>query len=587
MATFNPYEILGQLVSGTQDNSRMKEVDPTKYPGSPSDPGKYDGSILDVAQSPNALQASMYKPVEALPDNTQYPFSPVDPIKDQQSILDIARSPSALQPSLYDYGATPDQNLANGAPMAMNLGLNAPMNMPMRPDAKAIDQVAPAPKSKPFAPTDRLSMSGDKYMEKMLKEGATKTAPPEESDQDKAMLKQSANPEPTQEEVDSELLAAQQDRRDNLQNLALLQGLKTMGRSLVKADPDDGQNLVEQYKDQAGLSLTELREKRAEQDKKSEKARQVEKDARDKEIFALDKQSKEASNKLNTMTLKNKETANDPNSAVSQTARKFAAQQYIQMNRPKDAQFVLNGNLSAQEVNDQFGSYSLSNERAAYEAQQARLQQAKLSAEEKARASKEKVDEKNKDQKDSMTQSFRKELTDGKKGELLMSYETAEASRKAFEEFRKSPSGYKDYATLMSGLKTLQGDNSVVREAEIRLGMNAASLPDKLKNYYSSLANGQSLTDGQRKEIASVVGTMADIHKKKYMNVIQPILEQAKEKGIDDKYILPSNLRNVTPEASAEYSASEEAGIAAVMKANAGATREQAIGALKKAGKIK
>lgn len=188
-----------------------------------------------------------------------------------------------------------------------------------------------------------------------------------------------------------------------------------------------------------------------------------------------------------------------------------------------------------------------------------------------------------------LTQSFRKEATSGENGKLFNVYSTAARSSKLIEEFAKNPSGYKDYATLMNSLKTLQGDSSVVRETEIRLGMNATSMANKALNHLQQAANGKALQPSQRKEIIEATQVLSKVGRDVYMDAVKPILSQADEIGIDHKFILGAGLSDDKKEAgvspSGSYTPNQEKAIELVMQKN-NVDRNTAINALKKAKKL-
>lgn len=155
---------------------------------------------------------------------------------------------------------------------------------------------------------------------------------------------------------------------------------------------------------------------------------------------------------------------------------------------------------------------------------------AKLAALKDAR--KEKEDAKTSLKKDKDVENFRKELDSGNLQKIKQSYNTAHRMSAAIDQFSKNPTGYSDYGTLMGGLKVLQGDESVVREAEIRLGMNAGSLGDKIKNQVSSVVSGKSLQPKQRQDIINTVKVLSDISKQRYLQEIEPIIVSANKRNL-------------------------------------------------------
>ena len=108
----------------------------------------------------------------------------------------------------------------------------------------------------------------------------------------------------------------------------------------------------------------------------------------------------------------------------------------------------------------------------------------------------------------------------------------------AIKEFKKDPDGYKDYATLMGGLKVLQGDESVVREAEIRLGMSAADLATAIRNWGEQLISGQKLSPKQRDQIVNTIDILKETSRRQYLDAIQPVLLHAESSNIDKKFLV-------------------------------------------------
>lgn len=141
------------------------------------------------------------------------------------------------------------------------------------------------------------------------------------------------------------------------------------------------------------------------------------------------------------------------------------------------------------------------------------------------------------DKQDRFVQSLRKEATAGSLGKMFNNYNTALRMGNALEQFAKDPGAYKDYATLMGGLKALQGDDSVVREAEVRLGMSATSLGNKIQNWTDRMISGKSLQPEQRAEMVQAVKILSETARKQYADAVQPILKQAQESGIDPNLI--------------------------------------------------
>lgn len=190
-------------------------------------------------------------------------------------------------------------------------------------------------------------------------------------------------------------------------------------------------------------------------------------------------------------------------------------------------------------------------------------------------------EQKAKDKLTTNTRLIRKEIMSGPSGKAYNNYLNADRASKSIEQFMKNPSGYSDYATLMGGLKALQGDDSVVREAEIRLGMNAASLQDKVLNQIERLRSGKALQKGQRENILNSVKTLADITKGQFLQAASPQLAQAEELGIPREQLIDSVLEKP------QNNDKTKEKIKAFMKSNPSVkTEEEAIQILKDAGRL-
>jgi hypothetical protein len=143
------------------------------------------------------------------------------------------------------------------------------------------------------------------------------------------------------------------------------------------------------------------------------------------------------------------------------------------------------------------------------------------------------------DRKEEFTQSLRKEAMSGAVGQQLKYVKTLEGVASTLSEFAKNPNPFKDNAMLMQGLKAFQGDDSVVREAELRLGKNATSAINKAKNAIQQFIDGKTLQPEQRQQIAEAVKIITKTNKRIYNDAIKPIKEQAKDLNIDLKKVFP------------------------------------------------
>jgi hypothetical protein len=137
---------------------------------------------------------------------------------------------------------------------------------------------------------------------------------------------------------------------------------------------------------------------------------------------------------------------------------------------------------------------------------------------------------------------LRKETRTGELGKKYREFTKLNIIVKALTDFSKDPSGYSDYATLMGSLKALQGDESVVKEAEIRLGMDATSYFNKLMNSVEKFRTGKSLQPSQREDIIKAVDKLSSLNRNSYLEAIQPILINAEQEGIDKSLIIPPDV---------------------------------------------
>lgn len=138
--------------------------------------------------------------------------------------------------------------------------------------------------------------------------------------------------------------------------------------------------------------------------------------------------------------------------------------------------------------------------------------------------------------KESFIKDIRKEVV------ASAPYKTALQGRRINEmltKFNENPTGYSDYGTLMGALKALQGDESVIREAELKMGMQAGSLSDKISNEWSKAASGQMLQPEQRKAIIGAAKIMGDISAHNFESHANPYLLQAQRLGLPTNEIFP------------------------------------------------
>lgn len=145
------------------------------------------------------------------------------------------------------------------------------------------------------------------------------------------------------------------------------------------------------------------------------------------------------------------------------------------------------------------------------------------------------------DKLDDSVDKLRKELLMGPHAKNRNFLNAVKRGQSAIAEFSKNPTGYSDYGTLMMSLKGLQGDDSVVREAEVRLGQNAGSLNQKIQNWADRMATGKSLQPEQRQDIMNTLQTLVTSAQDIYSSGINPVYERAKSKNLPLDQIFESS----------------------------------------------
>jgi hypothetical protein len=140
--------------------------------------------------------------------------------------------------------------------------------------------------------------------------------------------------------------------------------------------------------------------------------------------------------------------------------------------------------------------------------------------------------EKDEAKKQNLTNTLYRRTQSGPLGEMNKLRQIANVAKRNIESFSQNPSGYSDYGTLMSSLKSLQGDTSVVREAELKLGKNATSLMNKASNALEQAVSGKSLQPEQRQQIVQVMGALSQGYDEAYRKAAAPTVETARKHGI-------------------------------------------------------
>jgi hypothetical protein len=303
---------------------------------------------------------------------------------------------------------------------------------------------------------------------------------------------------PAPQEVDfvRMLEAAQREASGNRNSANMLRSSELLGAGLARITPEHGSSKIAM--DQAGQPVEDVKAKFGAH----------------KEQQSFDKARSE---------MNDDKKMRDPNSEVSKTTREQFAKFGIKVNTAQDAK----------QLNPQIFNLLLADR-----AEKSRERIAEVSKESKANKTEKDLNEKQR----KFGAALRKEATSGQLGKMYTNFASGQRALNAFGDFIKKPSGYKDYGMLSSSLRSLQGDDSVIREAELRIGKNATSAINKGLNYMDELANGRSLQPEQRQEMLDAVKVLTESSKNTYMSAVSPILKQATVEGIPHELILDDSL---------------------------------------------
>lgn len=110
------------------------------------------------------------------------------------------------------------------------------------------------------------------------------------------------------------------------------------------------------------------------------------------------------------------------------------------------------------------------------------------------------------------------------------------------------PSANGDIAMVYAVMKSYD-PTSVVRETEFATAQNAAGVPDKIRNQFNALRNGQRLNPKQRQEMAATVEGFANTYKQRYDTVAEEYRGYAADYSGDPNRVVPL-AKETTPSAA-------------------------------------
>lgn len=263
------------------------------------------------------------------------------------------------------------------------------------------------------------------------------------------------------------------------------------------------------------------------------------------DLSLFDQNIKQADTVLSQYKERMEKEKNDPNSPLSKGMKQFMKSFGFEVKGDASAEELMKLSPIAERYYQSIENRELRKEQAAQRSEDNRFRWAQLAAQKDiAKQNKEaEIERKRGEKLEGYTMQMRKDLTSGPLAKQYTSVVNSKTALSDLTSFMENPTGYTDYGTLMRSLKVLQGDDSVVREAEMRLGQNAGSLSQKLQNYADQIATGRSLRPEQRQDIVNTLKVMDASATNQYNQAAQPYLEQARELGLNEDFILPGILR--------------------------------------------
>lgn len=142
---------------------------------------------------------------------------------------------------------------------------------------------------------------------------------------------------------------------------------------------------------------------------------------------------------------------------------------------------------------------------------------------------------------DDSIDKLRKELLMGPHAKNKNFLNVAARANKSIAEYNKNPTAYSDFATMLGGIKALQSDDSVVREAEQRGFANATSLPNRIQNWEQAVFSGKKMKTSQREDMANTLKILTDAANSVYRSGIEPVYNRAKSLNLPLDQIFEKN----------------------------------------------
>ena len=299
----------------------------------------------------------------------QYPFSPMDPQGNDRSILDSMVSPPGIQAPLYNYMQTPQENMDQGSAMR---GFE---NIPVMTSRMSLADLEPAPPTAPTVPMgppkpraqkqEAVAMEPNRSAEALIPDKPREERPQtiEQQEDPLAILKQ-----------------MQQDRQDQLRNLMYAEAADRAGTAIA-----GGGRL--KYEGGKFDSMKQLANMPVEDFMASDKLK------KENTKFGLDTELSKLNLEKAKSQINDEKAKSDPNSDLSKVARASVMDSLNRIGR-KDLASLVTPSMSSKQMEYLFSQNNLANMVSSFEAQQNRLEIAKLRGAEKEESAKGKAEEK-------------------------------------------------------------------------------------------------------------------------------------------------------------------------------------------------
>lgn len=150
-----------------------------------------------------------------------------------------------------------------------------------------------------------------------------------------------------------------------------------------------------------------------------------------------------------------------------------------------------------------------------------------------------------------LTAKLRKEI---ETHPVFKTYMTIKGATEQAKKALANPSAYGDLSLIYSTIKGLDAQ-SAVREGEVALMREMASLKDRASGYFKALATGQTLTDAQKKDVVAVLDRMNAIAKDNLDFTAAPIINQGKRAKLQENEYNPMY---VAPKPVADHAGADQ-----------------------------